>query len=1433
MAGHKRNNHYGKVIITWDIIKRDLLLRNFVRNEDSEEERATVPISEVATVDRLTALTVLEVDDDVQGMYLLKVRNELGEAKCEIVIKVMECPVAPSRPILEKLEFNSVNLKWCAAPEAASKTVRYIIEMKEGEEWIKAVETAEPYATVKELEYGNTYRFRVRASIADIVSEPSEESESFVVENEKLEKKEKEQVKDEKEGNNYDEQHITDVRLSEYHDNDVLQFRCDLELKNEIEAEVYERIGGEHVESQPQIVVPLSSKTTSTGEQFVLSCEIQSSPKGVVSWFRNDERLAAAIGRYEMLEKDNIYKLICHNAESNDSATYRCVATNPIGVAQTTCQVTVVASTPSMAPKFEVPLKDKTVLAGKEVKLKCRVLCDSQPEITWLKDGVTISSTRRQKLEVTEDGWCSLTISDCTAEDTGFYLCTAANELGSESSYLMLTVADVAGPDSHLVTAETKEMQYCKPRFTRVPGTIVETAEGSTVKLVSRAVGVPKPLVKWFKDGKEITKLNRAYEILLTGEGESILLIQYVVTKTAGTFKCVAENSEGSISFETQLVVRTLLRKQNQDRQSPSFTMDLTDLGVAIGHPVTLKCCVKGIPEPQLKWIFISDAQQTSVLRTTTDSAWAEYREGDSCQLNTESVVKAQQGTYQCVAINEHGRAMTQCYLLVGEPFDQPAGPPRFLKCLRDIWVPLGGDIEFEVEVSGYPLPELTWYHLDEKVREENNVQILRITSTKCQLKITNVSLSHLGTYSVEASNIHGIVRTTASLNVGKKRSDVKPSEICEDSVEKSSANSSQDQLLSERQEVTISGMNTQIGTQYHRNAAPDVKRRGIPPAFLIGLEDLEFHEGDAAALAGTVAKKRRHRIHGRSGGKRIKQIVTLRDAEIEASSSSSSIDPQREITTLEEIRMSIAERNKNICRPKFMVKPKPKKSIMEHKSLRLRTAISANPVPVVRWDKAGVVLETGNKYSIYNDGDFYYLEVHHMSKIDEGFYNCSASNSEGFVTCAAEIEVVPDDETRRLRRGMAAPSFIEVLPGKFKVTNGEPVSVECSVSGYPAPTIQWIRNGDILVPEHDRYLISYDGETTTLKFVSIAESDAGKYVCVARNQEGEAKTAMQLDVEARTISATGGVSPKFRTVGRCQTVKASDGDKVVLLAELLEGSEPIAVRWIRNKMEIQDSSAFRYLREEMNYRLTIADAFPEDAGVYTCEATNEFGVAKYNVRLVVTGHRKRSAYENPPVIVNAPTNVSVEQGNDLTLPVAVRGYPEPAVLWTKNMVSIASGEKYQIENSGEMFTLTIRNCTNEDRGKYELQAVNLSGTAKAIITVNITEATDLDAVMPRFIKLPISIQSAIGQKASLSCSFKGLLSTVTWFHGDKKLVNGRHGIKISSTATTSTLSILQLADEHFGEYLCAVRNDYGEDLAKVVIFPEGSSVALPLFNGN
>lgn len=43
---------------------------------------------------------------------------------------------------------------------------------------------------------------------------------------------------------------------------------------------------------QPQLKVPLANEISLACEQFILSCEIKSSPKGHVSWFKNDKRLS-------------------------------------------------------------------------------------------------------------------------------------------------------------------------------------------------------------------------------------------------------------------------------------------------------------------------------------------------------------------------------------------------------------------------------------------------------------------------------------------------------------------------------------------------------------------------------------------------------------------------------------------------------------------------------------------------------------------------------------------------------------------------------------------------------------------------------------------------------------------------------------------------------------------------------------------------------------------------------------------------------------------------------------------------------------------------------------------------------------------------------------------------------------------------------------
>ncbi|VDN60788.1 unnamed protein product [Dracunculus medinensis] len=858
----------------------------------------------------------------------------------------------------------------------------------------------------------------------------------------------------------------------------------------------------------------------------------------------------------------------------------------------------------------------------------------------------------------------------------------------------------------------------------------------------------------------KITRINRLYRIHLTSDGESVLFVDCATAKTAGLFTCIATNSEGETSVETQLTVHARLGRQMQSL-APQFTVDLMDIGVSIGHPVSLKCVIKGAPEPQLKWFFTDDSRRTVALKTIPGSAWSECRRGDDCELRTESVVSAQQGTYQCLAINEHGKALSQCYVLVGELSEEPAGPPHFVRCLRDIWCPLGSYTVLEVEVGGHPLPELTWYHFDQKVVEDKSVQvhwIVYISQSRCELRISKMGIRHVGNYSVEASNVYGVVRTNASVNVGQVKENKEPP-------------------------VFLQGS----------KLIETVKN-------FYGLEDLDFIEGDSAALAGKISRRKRHRMQGNSTAANdvMKSIMNAEESIHVA-----------EFTTLEEVRGAINIRNKKICRPKFMVKPKAKKEIEEYKSLRLKTAISANPVAVVHWDKLG---------------------VHHVSHIDSGFYNCTASNSEGLVTCTSEIEVTSSDQTARKysKKEFKSPTFIEVLPGRLKADVGDSLTVQCSVLAYPTPSVQWLRNGTVLKPQHDRYAMLFDGETSTLIFHKLTAADSGKYCCTMTNQQGEAKTAMHLDVsknENTSLKSLDGIPPKFLEKIK-DVIKAKDGDEATLIAELVEGSEPLRIRWFHNKVEINNSSAFKHVRVGNVLRLVIADVFPEDGGDYVCEAKNDYGLAKCNMRFVVS-EKRTNEFLNPPLIVEAPKSLTVDPGANAQITVTLRGHPEPAIAWSRNNQPIIPNEKYQV--SGRSFTFFIKTFKKQmlfftdNTCKYELNAANYAGSATAIVELKVAEVKDLESVLPKFTLLPISVQCAMGQKAMLNCAFTGSPQpVVSWYHSGTKIISGHNGITIISTSTTSQLSILCLQENHLGEYLCTIRNAYGEDLSRSMILQEG-----------
>lgn len=70
-------------------------------------------------------------------------------------------------------------------------------------------------------------------------------------------------------------------------------------------------------------------------------------------------------------------------------------------------------------------------------------------------------------------------------------------------------------------------------------------------------------------------------------------------------------------------------------------------------------------------------------------------------------------------------------------------------------------------------------------------------------------------------------------------------------------------------------------------------------------------------------------------------------------------------------------------------------------------------------------------------------------------------------------------------------------------------VELGCSVRGSPKPTVQWIKDGDI-IPRSDYFQVA---EEFNLHILGLVAADAGMYQCLATNDVGSAQSTAQLIV--------------------------------------------------------------------------------------------------------------------------------------------------------------------------------------------------------------------------------------------------------------------------------------------------------------------------------
>lgn len=115
------------------------------------------------------------------------------------------------------------------------------------------------------------------------------------------------------------------------------------------------------------------------------------------------------------------------------------------------------------------------------------------------------------KLTYTDDNWCWLTIHSCLTSDTGTYLCSATNVVGSQASQCTLTVT--GGEEGQVAGAKPKKVVKKKqaPKFVKTPSNQIELLQGQTVELLCKVVANPPAKLNWLKNQKAVSlDLNTA-----------------------------------------------------------------------------------------------------------------------------------------------------------------------------------------------------------------------------------------------------------------------------------------------------------------------------------------------------------------------------------------------------------------------------------------------------------------------------------------------------------------------------------------------------------------------------------------------------------------------------------------------------------------------------------------------------------------------------------------------------------------------------------------------------------------------------------------------------------------------------------------------------------------------------------------------------------
>lgn len=197
---------------------------------------------------------------------------------------------------------------------------------------------------------------------------------------------------------------------------------------------------------QPTIQEPLVDVIIGLQQRLTLACIIGGSPAPQITWFKNGKSLPTG---ENIVYENRVARYIIDETSSTSEATYKCVARNEIGTAETTCQVSVQDKPSIVIDELLLSQKLRTAASW---SVAGQVTGFPAPEVSWYRNGVRIDSTKTLTIESS-----TITIRSLERSDSGKYTVEARNKAGVVSVELTLNVIDKPDKPEAVAITEVKK----------------------------------------------------------------------------------------------------------------------------------------------------------------------------------------------------------------------------------------------------------------------------------------------------------------------------------------------------------------------------------------------------------------------------------------------------------------------------------------------------------------------------------------------------------------------------------------------------------------------------------------------------------------------------------------------------------------------------------------------------------------------------------------------------------------------------------------------------------------------------------------------------------------------------------------------------------------------------------------------------------------